>query len=85
MGAATRLRGTSGQSSPRDGVVLVSINYRLGAEGFMLLRDAPPNRGVLDWIAALEWVHENVSAFGGDRPRSPLPASHQEAGHARPC
>jgi para-nitrobenzyl esterase len=55
-----------GTKFARDGVVLVSINYRLGAEGFMLLRDAPPNRGVLDWIAALEWVHENVSAFGGD-------------------
>jgi len=45
---------------------LVGINYRLGAQGFLLLPDAPPNRGVLDWVAALEWVHENISAFGGD-------------------
>ena len=50
----------------RDGVVLVSINYRMGAQGFLLLPGAPPNRGVLDWVAALEWVHENISAFGGD-------------------
>jgi para-nitrobenzyl esterase len=55
-----------GTKFARDGVVLVSINYRLGAEGFMLLRDAPPNRAVLDWVAALEWVHENISVFGGD-------------------
>ncbi len=50
----------------RDGVVLVSIGYRLGVEGFLDLADAPPNRGVLDWIAALRWVQENIAAFGGD-------------------
>lgn len=50
----------------RDGVVVVSVGYRLGVEGFLDLADAPPNRGVLDWIAALEWVQENVGAFGGD-------------------
>ena len=55
-----------GTKFARDGVVLVSINYRLGAQGFLLLPDAPPNRGVLDWVAALEWVHENIGAFGGD-------------------
>jgi para-nitrobenzyl esterase len=38
----------------RDGVVLVSLGYRLGIEGFLHLDDAPDNRGVLDWIAALE-------------------------------
>ena len=63
------LLGTSGQSFARDGVVLVSINYRLGAQGFLLLPDAPPNRAVLDWVAALEWVRENISAFGGDASR----------------
>jgi para-nitrobenzyl esterase len=50
----------------RDGVVLVSINYRLGIDGFALLPDAPPNRGLLDQIAALEWVRDNIAAFGGD-------------------
>ena len=55
-----------GHTFARDGVVLVSINYRLGVEGFALLPDAPPNRGLLDQVAALEWVRDNVAAFGGD-------------------
>ncbi|HEX9032443.1 MAG TPA: carboxylesterase family protein [Streptosporangiaceae bacterium] len=55
-----------GQAFARDGVVLVSINYRLGVDGFALLPDAPANRGLLDQIAALEWVRDNISAFGGD-------------------
>lgn len=50
----------------RDGVVVVSINYRLGAEGFLVVDGAPPNRAVLDWIAALEWVRDNIAGFGGD-------------------
>ena len=58
-----------GSSFNRDGVVVVSVNYRLGAEGFLVLPDAPANRGVLDWIAALEWVQENIAAFGGDPGR----------------
>jgi len=53
----------------RDGVVVVSINYRLGAEGFLVVDGAPPNRAVLDWVAALEWVRDNVAAFGGDPDR----------------
>lgn len=48
------------------GVVVVSLNYRLGVEGFAHLAGAPDNRGVLDQILALRWVRENVSAFGGD-------------------
>jgi para-nitrobenzyl esterase len=50
----------------RDGVVLVSINYRLGAEGFLDVPGAPANRAVRDWVRALKWVQENVAAFGGD-------------------
>jgi para-nitrobenzyl esterase len=50
----------------RDGVVLVTINYRLGIDGFALLPDAPPNRGLLDQVAALTWVRDNIGAFGGD-------------------
>ena len=52
-----------------DGVVVVNINYRLGAEGFMVIDDAPPNRAVRDWVAALEWVRDNITAFGGDPDR----------------
>jgi para-nitrobenzyl esterase len=59
----------AGDSFNRDGVVVVSVNYRLGAEGFLVLPDAPANRAVLDWIAALEWVQENIAAFGGDPSR----------------
>jgi para-nitrobenzyl esterase len=55
-----------GSNFARDGVVMVAINYRLGAEGFLLLPGAPPNRAVLDWVQALEWVQENIAVFGGD-------------------
>jgi para-nitrobenzyl esterase len=55
-----------GHAFARDGVVLVTINYRLGVDGFAMLPDAPANRGLLDQIAALEWVRDNISAFGGD-------------------
>ena len=55
-----------GAAFNRDGVVLVSLGYRLGVEGFLHLDDAPDNRGVLDWIAALRWVRDNITAFGGD-------------------
>ncbi|MGV2982527.1 carboxylesterase/lipase family protein [Microbacterium sp. AGC85] len=53
----------------RDGVVTVSISYRLGFDGFGYIEGAPHNRGVLDWIAALEWVQQNIAAFGGDPDR----------------
>jgi para-nitrobenzyl esterase len=49
-----------------SGVVVVTVNYRLGTEGFAQLEGAPPNRGLLDQIAALQWVHDNIRAFGGD-------------------
>ncbi|MDV9190177.1 carboxylesterase family protein [Streptomyces sp. SR27] len=55
-----------GAAFNRDGVILVSLGYRLGIEGFLHLEDAPDNRGVRDWIAALEWVRDNIAAFGGD-------------------
>jgi para-nitrobenzyl esterase len=50
----------------RDGVVCATINYRLGADGFLYLGEGIANRGLLDQIAALEWVQENIEAFGGD-------------------
>ena len=55
-----------GDRFARDGVVLVSLNYRLGLEGFLELHDEGGNRGVRDWLAALEWVQENIDVFGGD-------------------
>ncbi|MFI6046959.1 carboxylesterase/lipase family protein [Nocardia sp. NPDC051321] len=56
----------NGHAFARDGVVLVSMNYRLGAIGFAALDGSPANRGLLDQIAALQWVRDNIAAFGGD-------------------
>ena len=47
-------------------VVVVTFNYRVGMEGFAAIEGAPANRGLLDQVAALEWVRENIAAFGGD-------------------
>jgi para-nitrobenzyl esterase len=58
--------GYDGSAFARDGVVLVGVNYRLGVQGFGVLPDAPNNRGLLDQLAALRWVRENIAAFGGD-------------------
>ncbi|MEY2473094.1 MAG: para-nitrobenzyl esterase [Actinomycetota bacterium] len=58
-----------GAAFTRDGIVVVSLGYRLGCEGFLKLDDAPANRAVLDCIAGLEWVHANIARFGGDPAR----------------
>ncbi|RFU82436.1 carboxylesterase/lipase family protein [Streptomyces triticagri] len=55
-----------GAAFARDGVVLVSLNYRLGVEGYGLFPDAPPNAGLRDQLAALTWIRDNIAAFGGD-------------------
>lgn len=65
---------TDGTALAQQGVVLVSINYRLGPFGFLALpslsRESPNkasgNYGILDQIAALEWVQRNARVFGGD-------------------
>jgi para-nitrobenzyl esterase len=51
----------------RGDVVVVTVNYRLGALGFLALEElGEANWGVLDQVAALEWVRDEIEAFGGD-------------------
>ena len=62
----------SGESFARDGIVYVSIQYRLNLLGFFDFKmypgceDFETNRGLSDMIVALQWIHENIEAFGGD-------------------
>ncbi|MEV4441956.1 carboxylesterase family protein [Streptomyces sp. NPDC049577] len=58
-----------GRLARDGGVVVVTLNYRVGIEGFAHIEGAPANRGLLDQIAALEWVRGNIRAFGGDPDR----------------
>lgn len=51
----------------RGDIVVVTVNYRLGALGFLYLPGVSPgNLGLLDQLAALRWVHDNIEGFGGD-------------------
>jgi para-nitrobenzyl esterase len=61
-----------GAAFTRDGIVLVTLNYRLGAPGWLSLPGAPENRGALDVLAALRWVRDNIAGFGGDPDRVTL-------------
>ncbi|MEV6773349.1 carboxylesterase family protein [Nocardia sp. NPDC051030] len=63
---STRAALYDGSAFARDGIVLVTVNYRLGIPGFLDLEGAPANRGLLDVLAALGWVCDSIAAFGGD-------------------
>ena len=66
-----------GSNFARDGVVVVSFNYRVGIFGFLAHPELAAesdasvsgNYGLLDQIAALQWVRENIEAYGGDPSR----------------
>lgn len=58
-----------GAAFARDGVVCVTLNYRLGALGFLDTGDEHTNLGLRDQLAALRWVQDNIAAFGGDPAR----------------
>ncbi|TQR85408.1 carboxylesterase family protein [Mycobacterium hodleri] len=66
VSGSTRSPLYDGVAFARDGVVLVTVTYRLGVVGFLDVPGAPPNRGLLDVQAALHWVQTNIAAFGGD-------------------
>jgi para-nitrobenzyl esterase len=66
LGGAGSEDAYDGASLARRGVIVVTMNYRLGAFGFLAHPDAGANFGVLDVLAVLEWVAENIAAFGGD-------------------
>ncbi len=55
-----------GSAFARAGVICVTINYRLGVEGFLPIPGAPTNLGLRDQLFALQWVQDNIAAFGGD-------------------
>ena len=74
-----------GERIARRGVVVVTVNYRLAALGFMAhpeitkaQPDAPANFGLLDQRAAIKWVYDNIAAFGGDPEK--ITISGQSAG-----
>jgi para-nitrobenzyl esterase len=73
IGSGSELFLDSGILARRGDIVVVSINYRLGALGFLNLKEisggripATGSEGLLDQVAALDWVQENITAFGGN-------------------
>ena len=56
----------NGTSFAKNDTIVVTVNYRVGVDGFMHLDGVPDNRGILDQIAALKWVQQNIADFGGD-------------------
>ena len=73
IGSGSTLLYSGRRLSARGDVVVVTLNYRLGALGSLALRDlvpgggdAPANLGLRDQLAALSWVRENIDRFGGD-------------------
>jgi para-nitrobenzyl esterase len=73
MGSGSQPMSTGSKLAARGDVVVVTINYRLGLLGFLNLNEitggripATGNEGLLDQIAALKWVRDNIATFGGD-------------------
>ena len=66
IGAGSRPRLDGKRLCVYGNVVVITFNYRLGVLGFLNLSNIPANIGILDQIAALNWVRKNIKNFGGD-------------------
>ncbi len=66
FGAASQDDRYDGAKLAGQGVTVVTLNYRLGAFGFLAHPEMGANFAVLDWVAALSWVAANIASFGGD-------------------
>jgi para-nitrobenzyl esterase len=66
LGGAGSEDAFDGSRLAMKGVTAVTFNYRLGAFGFLAHPDLGANFGVLDYVAALQWVRTNIAAFGGN-------------------
>lgn len=70
VGNAADAGGPNFVSSSHGSMIFVSIQYRLGAYGFLssedVAKDGSPNAALLDQRAAINWVHRHIRAFGGD-------------------
>ena len=77
-----------GENLAKKGIIVVTINYRLGVLGFLahpeLTAESPHhvsgNYGILDQMAALEWIRKNIAAFGGDPSRVAIAGQSAGAG-----
>jgi para-nitrobenzyl esterase len=82
-----------GDRLARRGVIVVTLAYRLGPLGFLALleltRESPHqssgNYGLMDQIAALEWIQQNIAAFGGDPKRVTIAGQSSGAISVRHC
>jgi para-nitrobenzyl esterase len=66
IGAGSRERLNGSKLAVHGDVVVVTFNYRLGALGFLNYTQVTPNIGILDQIAALKWINDNIESFGGN-------------------
>jgi carboxylesterase type B len=80
----------NGEALARKGIIVVTMNYRVGPFGFLATpelsresgRNASGNYGLLDMIAGLQWVRRNIAAFGGDPSRVTIAGQSSGAGSA---